>query len=60
MASYGILNKAPLKVAVVGPVFGVSDDETGQLVALAFAKAEAAGEWLGYLIDSIYLWFNWY
>ena len=29
------------EVAVVGPVFGVSDDETGQLVALAFAKAEA-------------------
>lgn len=28
------------QVAVVGPVFGVSDDETGQPVALAFAKAE--------------------
>ena len=47
------MNKPPLKVAVVGPVFGVSDDETGQLVALAFAKAEAAGAWLGYLIDGI-------
>eukprot|EP00913_Durusdinium_trenchii_P025692 g24112.t2 len=29
------------KVAVVGPVLGVSDDETGQLVALAMAKPEA-------------------
>lgn len=32
----------PFQVAVVGPVFGVSDDETGQLVALAFAKSEAS------------------
>lgn len=29
------------QVAVVGPVLGVSDDETGQLVALAMAKPEA-------------------
>jgi len=29
------------KVAVVGPVLGVSDDETGQLVALAFASPQA-------------------
>ena len=28
-------------VAVVGPVFGVSDDETSQLVALAMVKPEA-------------------
>ncbi|CAJ1350889.1 unnamed protein product [Effrenium voratum] len=29
------------QMAVVGPVFGVSDDETGQLVALAMARPQA-------------------
>ena len=31
---------ASSQMAVVGPVFGVSDDETGQLVALAMARPQ--------------------